>query len=99
MDPVTIAILAPVALKAAKIAAPYVVRGLVSGGKHLLKMGFDIAMVLNLPLGLFQMTLGAPFGYFKQGAGNCWLGVMSPFKLVWDTLMLPVAFTGIDPPG
>lgn len=35
MDPVTIAILAPVAVKCAEIAAPYVWRGLQNGGRHL----------------------------------------------------------------
>ena len=99
MDPVTIAILAPIAIKGAKVAAPYVVRGFICGCKHLGKMGIDLAKILNLPLGLCQMTLGAPFGYFKYGAQNCWLGVQSPFKLAWDALMLPIALTGIDPPG
>lgn len=99
MDPVTIAILAPLAIKAAKIAAPYVVRGFLCGCRQMAKMGVDISKVLNLPLGVCQMTLGAPFGYFKRGANNCWYGLMSPFKFVWDTLVLPIAFTGVDPPG
>lgn len=99
MDPVTIAILAPLALKAAKVAAPYVVRGFVCGCGQLAKMGIDLAKILNLPLGICQMTFGAPFGYFKIGANNCWYGIQSPFKFAWDTLMLPIAFTGVDPPG
>ena len=99
MDPVTIAILAPLAIKAAKIAAPYVVRGFLCGCRQMAKMAVDISKVLNLPLGVCQMTLGAPFGYFKRGANNCWYGLMSPFKFVWDTLVLPIAFTGVDPPG
>jgi len=99
MDPVTIAILAPIAVKGAKIAAPYVVRGFICGCKHLGKMCIDIAKILNLPLGLCQMTIGAPLGYFKIGANNCWYGIQSPFKFVFDTLMLPIAFVGIDPPG
>lgn len=99
MDPVTIAILAPLALKAAKIAAPYVVRGFLCGCGQLAKCGIDLAKILNLPLGLCQMTFGAPFGYFKHGANNCWYGIQSPFKFVWDALMLPIAFTGVDPPG
>ena len=99
MDPVTIAILAPLAVKAAQVAAPYVVRGIKCGALQMKKMGFDIAKVLALPLGLCQMTVGAPFGYFKVGANNCWIGIQSPFKFVWDTLMLPLAFTGVKPPG
>ena len=99
MDPVTIAILAPLAIKAAKIAAPYVVRGFLCGCRQMAKMGIDLAKIMNLPLGLCQMTVGAPFGYFKRGANNCWYGLMSPFKFLWDTLVLPIAFTGVDPPG
>ena len=99
MDPVTIAILAPLAVKAAQIAAPYVVRGFICGCRQMAKMGVDLVKILNLPFGLCQMTIGAPFGYFKHGANNCWLGLMSPFKFTWDTLVLPIAFTGVDPPG
>ena len=99
MDPVTIAILAPLAIKGAKVAAPYVVRGIKCGGKQMKKMGFDLAKIMALPLGLCQMTIGAPFGHFKRGANNCWIGIQSPFKLLWDTLMLPLAFTGVAPPG
>jgi len=99
MDPVTIAILAPLAVKAAQVAAPYVVRGIKCGALQMKKMGLDLAKILALPLGLCQMTAGAPFGYFKLGANNCWIGIQSPFKFVWDTLMLPLAFTGVAPPG
>ena len=99
MDPVTIAILAPLAVKAAQVAAPYVVRGIKCGALQMKKMGIDLAKFIALPLGLCQMTIGAPFGYFERGANNCWIGIQSPFKLVWDTLMLPLAFTGVAPPG
>ena len=99
MDPVTIAILAPLAIKGAKIAAPYVGRGFICGCKHLGKMCIDVGKILNLPLGLIQMTLGAPFGYVKTGTNNCWYGVQAPLKLAFDALMLPIAFAGIDPPG
>ena len=99
MDPVTIAILAPLAIKGAKIAAPYVARGFVSGCVQMKKMTFDLAKIMALPLGLCQMTVGAPFGFFKRGANNCWTGIQSPFKLLWDVIMLPIAFTGVTPPG
>ena len=41
MDPVTIAVLAPVAVKAAQVALPYVIRGLQCGGAQLIKMSLD----------------------------------------------------------
>ena len=39
IDPVTIAILAPIALQAAQAARPYVVRGMINFGKGMLKVG------------------------------------------------------------
>lgn len=96
MDPVTIAILAPIALKAAKIAAPYVLRGLACGGKGLLEMGGDVIDILRLPLGVVQSTLLWPFGLFGTGIDNMIHGGIAPFSLVWDTLVLPIKFFGVD---
>ena len=96
MDPVTIAILAPIALKAAKIAAPYVLRGLACGGKGLLEMGGDVIDILRLPLGVVQPTLLWPFGLFGTGIDNMIQGGIAPFSLVWDTLVLPIKFFGVD---
>jgi len=98
MDPVTIAVFAPIALKAAQIAMPYVLRGVQCTGSQLLKMGLDVADILRLPVGLFQATFGAPIGMFDNGVHNICLGGMAPFKLVWDTVTLPIAMTGINPP-
>ena len=96
MDPVTIAILAPIALKAAKIAAPYVLRGLACGGKGLLEMGGDVIDILRLPLGVVQSTLLWPFGLIGTGIDNMIQGGIAPFSLVWDTLVLPIKFFGVD---
>ena len=98
MDPVTLAVLAPVALKAAQIAMPYVMRGIQCTGSQFLKMGLDVVDILRLPIGLFQITFGAPIGMFDRGLHNICLGGMAPFKLVWDTITLPIAMTGINPP-
>lgn len=95
MDPVTIAILAPVAIKAAKVMMPYVIQGLKNGGVHLMKMGLDLAGILKLPLGLFQSTLGAPIGMFDSGLKNMFDGLMAPLQLVWHTVTLPLAIFGM----
>jgi hypothetical protein len=96
MDPVTIAILAPIAIKAAQIAAPYVLRGLKSGGTHLIKMGKDVLEIFYLPLGITQCTLLIPFGQFGPGVRNVVKGGIAPFKLALDAVLLPVSFFGID---
>jgi hypothetical protein len=95
MDPVTIALLAPVAIKAAEIASPYVLKGLGNGLKHMVVMGKDILGIMRLPLGFFQVTFLAPFGQLAGGIKNLVLGSIAPFKLALHAVMLPVALFGI----
>jgi hypothetical protein len=94
MDPITIALLAPVAIAAAEKAQPYIVKGLKGGLKGFADMGMDMIDIFRLPLGVLQATLGAPFGYFKDGVRNTVLGFAAPFKLAFHTVMLPVRFCG-----
>ena len=94
MDPVTIAILAPVAIKAAEVMMPYVIQGLKNAGSQLLKMVLDVAGILKLPLGLVQSTLGAPIGMFSDGMKNIVDGLLAPLQLVWHAVTFPVAIFG-----
>ncbi len=94
-DPVTLAILTPVAIKAAQVAYPYVMKGLAYGAKHLVKMGKDTLEILYLPWGTVQSTIGAPFGGFSSGVKNIVKGTIAPFKLTLDTLLLPLACCGL----
>ena len=95
MDPVTIAILAPVAVKSAQVMMPYVVQGLKNAGGQLMKMGLDLAGILKLPLGIVQATLGAPIGMFGDGMKNVVDGVLAPLQFVWHTVTLPLAVFGM----
>lgn len=95
MDPVTIALLAPVALKAAEVARPYVMRGLMNGAKGLIVCGKDLIEVFRLPLGILQSTILMPF-YFKEGVRNVVLGGVAPFKLCFHVLLLPLQFLGLN---
>ena len=52
IDPITIAILAPVALQLANAARPYVIRGLVNLGKGLLRVGKDMLELVFLELNI-----------------------------------------------
>ncbi|MBO5822924.1 MAG: hypothetical protein J6R86_07925 [Lentisphaeria bacterium] len=94
-EPVSMIILAPLALKAANMASPYVIKWMQNSGGRLLNMGKDVVEILYLPLGVVQCTAGAPFGFFGQGLGNIGTGCVAPFKLVWDTLLLPLSIFGI----
>lgn len=93
-EPVTMILLAPVALEAAKIASPYAISALRSGGLQLYEVGKDAGNILLLPLGILQITAGAPFGLFGQGVENIAMGLAAPFQLVGDLLLVPWCFIG-----
>ena len=95
VDPVTIAILAPIALKAAEVASPYVIKGLSNLGMGLLLCGKDLLGVCRLPLGFIQTTIGIPFGGLAPGVKNLVLGSIAPFKLGFHAAMLPLNIFGI----
>lgn len=95
IDPVTIAILAPLALKAAQIAQPYVTTGLINYGKGLLLCGKDLIELFRLPLGFIQSTIGIPFGALPSGIRNITLGFIAPFRLGFHVMMLPLNIFGI----
>ena len=91
-EPVTMVVLAPLALEAAKQASPYAIRSLHAGGAQLLEIGKDFGNLLMLPLGVMQATIGAPFGFFGNGISNIITGVAAPFQLVGDVIILPWCF-------
>ena len=91
IDPVTIAILTPIAIKAAQIAAPYVLRALSNMGVATLKTIPDLVGILKLPVGLLMMTIGAPFGVFAKGASYTLQGLIAPFKLCFHVVMIPLS--------
>ena len=93
-EPVSMIILAPLALKAANMASPYLIDWMTNTGGQFILIGKDIVDIFNLPLGVIQCTLGAPFGFFSNGLGNIGAGFVAPFKLVVDVLMLPLTFFG-----
>ena len=82
IDPITMAILAPVAVKVAEAAKPYVIRAAVGTGSGLLKVGKDAFEILYLPYGLGEMTIGAPFTRFRRGLVHVVRGgVVAPTRL------------------
>ena len=95
-EPVTMALLAPVALKVYEAAEPRLIRGLTCGGKKLVEMGGNVFEILYLPLGIVQTTLGMPFGFFSSGVRNIGKGLIAPGKLVLNTIALPFALVGVD---
>ena len=96
IDPVTIAILAPIALQLANAARPYVIRGLMNMGKGLLRVGKDLIELVFLPYGLLKMTLGAPMGGFRSGLVYTLRGGLAIGKIVLHILILPLVTFGVN---
>jgi hypothetical protein len=99
VDPITIALLAPVAMKAFEKASPYILKGLTNTGKGFVLMGTDVIDIFRLPLGFFQTTFLMPFGYFKDGVYNIAMGAIAPFKLCFHTVTLPLMMCGFTGGG
>ncbi len=93
-DPVTMAILMPMAMRVASAAQPQIIRGLTGGGKCLMKMGKDVYQIGYLPYGMGKMIFWGPFGGFRSGAVYTMKGVIAPGKLVVHTLLFPYMLFG-----
>lgn len=96
IDPVTIAILAPIALQLANAARPYVIRGLINLGKGVIRVGKDVVELVFLPYGLLKMTLGAPFGGFRSGLVYTIRGGIAIGKIILHILILPLVTFGLN---
>ena len=95
-EPITMIMLAPVALEMYQTAEPRMLMGAQYGGRKLVEMGVNILEIFYLPLGLIKTTLGMPFGYFGSGVRDIGKGIIAPGKLVLNTLALPFSFCGVD---
>ncbi len=93
-EPVTMMLLAPVALKVAKDASPHIAAGMRGAGEQMVAVVNDLGDIIKLPWGVVQATAGAPFGYFGEGVNNIFNGICAPFSLVINVITLPFAFTG-----
>lgn len=96
IDPVTIAILAPIALQAAEAARPYVIRGMINFGKGLLKIGKASLELFFIPYGLFKMVFLSPWGEFRSGVVYTIRGGLGLGKMLGHTLLLPVYMCGVE---
>ena len=95
MDPVTIATLAaPVAIPIIKAALPYVVKGGVNFSRGMFDMFVDMAGIVMLPVGLFEVSLGAPFGLWRDGLLSLKTGALALPKMFWSMCLVPVKTFG-----
>ncbi len=96
MDPVTLAILAPIAVQVANAAKPYLIRAGVNTVKGLCKVGVDVLEFFYLPYGLLKMGFGWPWGGFHSGLVYTIRGGIAPGKMVFHVLLLPIYMVGIN---
>jgi hypothetical protein len=94
MDPVTIAILAPILLPYAIKAANYTAKGLMRTVPGWINAGTQMLNLFRLPLGVCQIFLGFPFGLAGYGFGNIVKGCIAPFLLMKEILCMPLYFFG-----
>ena len=95
IDPITMAILAPIAVKVAEAAKPYIIRAAVTTGAGMFKIGKDVLEILYLPYGLGEITIGAPFKRFRRGMVHIVRGgLVAPTRLFLHVLIMPAYLVG-----
>ena len=95
MDPITIAMLAaPIVIPMVKAAMPYIIKGAVNFGKGMLDVFAAMGGFLLVPWGMMEATLGAPFGLFNLGMSHMGRGALSPFKMMWQMMLVPFKIFG-----
>ena len=91
IDPVTMMVLAPVAIKVAEAARPYLEKSIISTGTGLFRMGRDAVHIFYLPWGIGELCVGK----FHSGLVHIVRGgVWAPFRLILHTFLLPVYMIG-----
>jgi len=88
MDPVTIGLLGPMLLPYAKSAGSWVMEGMFSTIPGWIKIGGDFVDIFKLPIGVFESTLLAPFGYFEDGLVDMFQGAIAPFDICFQFLCM-----------
>jgi hypothetical protein len=96
MEPISLAMMAaPIVIPIVKAMMPYIVKGAVNFFGASVDVFVDMAGFALLPFGLFESTIGAPFGLFSYGLKHMGEGALAPFKMMWSMCRVPVrVFTG-----
>ncbi|MBR2365181.1 MAG: hypothetical protein IKA79_08255 [Lentisphaeria bacterium] len=87
IDPVSVAILAPIAIQTARAVLPYILRGVAAMGRTALKAGVEVINILRLPIGLGLVCCMR----FKAGGKQMLRGLIAPFKMTYYVIMIPVS--------
>ena len=95
MEPISIAMmLAPIVIPLVKAALPYIIKGAINMGGAMFEAGVELFRFFYFPLGLMEMTLGAPFGLFSAGVRNIADGCMALPKSFFLMCCVPLKTVG-----
>ena len=92
-DPVTLAILTPLAIQGAKILAPYVIRGLKNVAIVGLRSGKYLVKFFLVPVGLVECII-MPWR-ISTGISHIGQGFLGLFCFVGNLCLIPFAIFGI----
>ena len=92
-DPVTLAILTPLAIQGAKILAPYVIRGLKNMAVVGLRSAKYLVKIFLIPFGLVECII-MPWR-ISTGLSHLGQGFIGLFCFVGTVCILPIAAFGI----
>ena len=95
MDPATIAtVLTPIVIPIIQAALPYVIKGGANFFRGMFDMFIDMAGIVMLPVGLVEISFGAPFGLFKDGLSSLKTGGLALPKMMWSMCLIPLKTVG-----
>ena len=92
-DPVTLAILTPLAIQGAKILAPYVIRGLKNMAVVGLRSAKYLVKVFLIPFGLIECII-TPWR-ISTGLSHLGQGFIGLFCFIGNVCILPIAIFGV----
>lgn len=95
MDPVTIAILAPILMPYAQKAASYTLKAMIRTIPGWAQVGKEMINIFRLPLGFFQLAFLIPFGYAGDGLENIWDGAKAPVMMMVEFFGIPFRAFGV----
>ena len=98
-EPISISLLAaalaPIVIPYVIKALPYMWKGFVNMAGAMWDAGAEFFRTGYLILGLFECTIGAPFGMFQYGLENLYDGALAPFKGALYTCLIPIRTVGL----
>lgn len=87
IDPVTVAILTPIAIQLTRVVLPRLLGGLAAMGHRTIKAGIELFHIFRLPYGLGLCC----FLRWRSGLRHMLMGSIAPFKMAFHIVMIPIS--------